>query len=259
LPTVTGERWGAVDGFAVLLYPFIDGKSGMTVGLSDRQWFEFGRVLKRIHDSQLPPELFAQMRKETFVPHPKLTGIVRQLQATIQTSACTNPVERQLAIFWEDHHSDIGKIVDRAEQLGRLLQRQSLDCVLCHADIHTGNLLLEPGGALHVVDWDQPILAPKERDLLFAMDEAVGGFGNGHAEELFYLGYGKTEIDRLALAYYRYEWVVQDMGAFAEHVLLMDDTGDEGKQESVDLFMSMFEPGNRVEAAYQLDRTLSIS
>jgi spectinomycin phosphotransferase len=63
---------------------------------------------------------------------------------------------------------------------------------------------------------------------------------------------------RLAMAYYRYEWVVQDMGAFAEQVLLRDDFGDETKQNSVDLFMSMFEPRNRVESAFQLDHTLSI-
>ena len=39
--------------------------------------------------------------------------------------------------------------------------------VLCHSDIHGGNILIADTGELYVVDWDDPILAPKERDLMF--------------------------------------------------------------------------------------------
>jgi spectinomycin phosphotransferase len=83
-----------------------------------------------------------------------------------------------------------------------LLQDKSLDFVLCHADIHTANLLLDGQGRLFVVDWDQPILAPRERDLMFV---TVGGFvTEERAETLFFQGYGKTEVDPLTMAYYRY-------------------------------------------------------
>jgi spectinomycin phosphotransferase len=82
---------------------------------------------------------------------------------------------------------------------------QRLEYVLCHSDIHAGNILMEATGALYIVDWDNPILAPKERDLM-----SIGGgqFGNVHTaqeEALFYRGYGQTQIDPVALAYYRYE------------------------------------------------------
>jgi spectinomycin phosphotransferase len=142
--------------------------------------------------------------------------------------------------------------------LGCRLQQQSHDLVLCHADIHTANLLLAPDGSLFVVDWDQPVLAPKERDLLFVVGGTVGGFIIGSREDdLFFQGYGKTEIDWLALAYYRYEWIVADVGGFGEQVFLMDAVGDETKEDGLRLFRLLFAPGNIVESAHQLEQSLS--
>jgi spectinomycin phosphotransferase len=247
LPTTTQELWGTVEHFTLILYPFIEGEVGMEVGLSDSQWTAFGAFLKQLHTTRLPSELMEQLPKEDFVPNRKWTGVVRQLQAEVQHRDYDNPFEKELAAFWRTKHEEIGKIVDRAEQLGRLLQNKPLEFVLCHGDIHTANLLLSPDEKLWVVDWDQPILAPKERDLMFVV-------GTGAREgELFFRGYGETDVDSLVLAYYRYEWVVQDMGDFAERVFLTPATGDETKQDSVQGFMARFELGDVVEAAYASD------
>jgi len=63
--------------------------------------------------------------------------------------------------------------------------------ILCHADIHAWNLLIDVNGRLYIVDWDTLIFAPKERDLMFV---GAGLGGNGHSlqeeETLFYQGYG---------------------------------------------------------------------
>jgi spectinomycin phosphotransferase len=252
LPTTTQGLWGKVDHFTLILYPFIE---DMDAVLTDSQWIEFGAVVQRLHATRLPDELLKQVPQETFVPHPALSAIVRQLQAAIGHRVYKNPIEKQLAAFWKDHHQEIGTLVDRAEQLGRLLQGKSLEFVLCHADIHTGNVLVDPQGRLFIVDWDQPILAPKERDLMFV---TVGGFVTDEAEEtLFFQGYGETDIDPLAMAYYRYERTMQDIGAFAERVFSVD-ASDETKQDSANWFMVQFEPGNSVEAAHKLDHVLSL-
>ncbi len=253
LPTVTRELWDRVENFTLILYPFIDGEVGMEVGLSDSQWIAFGAALKQIHTARLPADLRNQVPQETFTLHPKWRAIVAQLQATVGNRVYDNPVERQLAAFWADRHQAIDRLVVRAEQLGAMLQDKSGDWVLCHADIHTANLLIDSQGRLFIVDWDQPVLAPRERDLMFVM---AGGFAPGERETaLFFQGYGKTALDLPTLAYYCYARAVEDIGGFGERVFLMD-VNDETKQDSVEWFRGMFEPGNIVEAAHQLDQAL---
>jgi spectinomycin phosphotransferase len=254
LPTTTQELWGKVDQFTLLLYPFIDGKSGMQVGLSDSQWIEFGAALKKIHTIQLSAELSAQIPKEVFVPHSKWSGYARQLHAEVLKRQYDNPIEKELAAFWREKHDEIGTLIERADALGRQLQTRSSEFVLCHSDIHTNNLLLTADGKLFIVDWDQPILAPKERDLMFVVGGLAVDFEDGgRHEDLFFQGYGKTEIDLPTLAYYRYEWVVQDIGAFGEQIFLRDDMSGDSKRDALGWVRKMFKPDNGIEVAHRLD------
>jgi spectinomycin phosphotransferase len=178
---------------------------------------------------------------------------LRQLQAAVGNQVYDNPFEKQLAAYWNDHRREIATIVERAVQLGRMLQGKPRDFVLCHADIHTANLLLDAQGKLFIVDWDQPVLAPKERDLMYV---TVGDFVADEREEaLFFQGYGKTDVDPLTMAYYRYEHVMEDLAAFAEQVFSAD-ASDETKQDSLAWFVAQFRPGGGVEAAHKLDHVL---
>src|SRR6266516_2878436 len=38
LPTATGALWTNVGAYALILYPFVAGKTGMAHGMSERQW-----------------------------------------------------------------------------------------------------------------------------------------------------------------------------------------------------------------------------
>jgi spectinomycin phosphotransferase len=255
LATRSQKLWESIGDFALIVYPFIHGKVGMEVGLSDNQWREFGSFLKTLHTTQLPSELSRQVQTVTFSLNAKWVRVVRQLQAAIRHRDYDNPFEKELAAFWSERHEEIGKIVDRAEALGHLLQKRSSNFVLCHSDIHTANLLLAPDGKLFVVDWDQPILAPKERDLMFVVgNDAV----EAREAELFLKGYGKTDVDALALAYYHYEWVVQEFGDYGERVFLRNDVGEETKRDAVRGFRQLFLPGDVVDAAYQSEADLPL-
>src|SRR5690606_38372656 len=149
------------------------------------------------------------------------------------------PYQRELAAFWQTRRDEIRRIVERTEALGRMLQHQPPEFVLCHSDIHTANILLDARGELHIVDWDNVLLAPIERDLMFV----VGDDRTQPREaNLFLKGYGAAAINRLALAYYRYEWVVQEIGDFGERVFLMSDVGAETRAASVREFKQLFDP-----------------
>ena len=59
-----------------------------------------------------------------------------------------------------------------------------------------------------------------------------------------------VKINQLALAYYRYEWCVQEIGDFGERVFLTKDTGENTKQDSVEAFIKLFSQGDVIEAAF---------
>ena len=56
-------------------------------------------------------------------------------------------------------------------------------------------------------------------------------------------------IDLLVLAYYRYEWCVQEIADFGERVFLKKDAGESTKQASVEGFIKLFSQGDVIEAA----------
>jgi spectinomycin phosphotransferase len=156
-----------------------------------------------------------------------------------------------LAGFWKAHRDLIDALVDRADQEGRRLAGQGFRQVLCHGDLHTWNVLVDADHHLWIVDWDEAVLAPRERDLMFV----VGGIGHGlvrpHDTERFLRGYGETGIDPRLLAHYRTAWAVQDIAAYGEEVLLTPSLGQETRRAALEGFMDLFEPGNIVDLAGQ--------
>ncbi len=108
---------------------------------------------------------------------------------------------------------------------------------------------------IYIVDWDEPIMAPKERDLMFI----GGGVGNvwnkPHEEKLFYKGYGKTEIDSTILAYYRHERIVEDIAEYSQELLLTTARGKD-RPEMYRQFTGMFEPQGVVDIAFKTDEGL---
>ncbi|MEO7910198.1 MAG: hypothetical protein ABIV47_11155, partial [Roseiflexaceae bacterium] len=65
----------------------------------------------------------------------------------------------------------------------------------------------------------------------------------------FYQGYGATEINRQAVAYYRYERIVEDIVAYCEQLLLTDQGGQD-RQEGLRQLVGQFEPGSVIEIAF---------
>ena len=106
------------------------------------------------------------------------------------------------------------------------LRRHPRPFVLCHTDIHTFNVILGADDSLFIVDWDNPLLAPKEHDLMFMDDSSDEGMWCNPREDLFYEGYGPTEVDPVAMAYYQTERVVVDIAVTCEMVFAGAEAGD---------------------------------
>ena len=93
--------------------------------------------------------------------------------------------------------------------------------------MHARNLIREPDGQVFVIDWDDVMLAPKERDFIFIRDPGA---------DAFWEGYGHPPIDWIALTYYRCERVVQDVIACADDMFFKDELGEITRADIAGLF-----------------------
>jgi spectinomycin phosphotransferase len=253
LTTKTGRLWVDLDAFTVILYPFVEGHNGYEVTLSERNWYDFGTALKRIHTAVVSPELTRRIPQETFSAQGREQ--VKMFLAHIEGDVLDEPVARQLAAFLQAKRAQILDLVGRADRLAEALQARTPAFIVCHSDIHAGNILIDANDHLYIVDWDAPILAPQERDLMF-IGGAQGFVGRTAQEEarLFYQGYGQTQIDQVALAYYRYERIIQDIAIFCADIFLTNE-GGEDRAQALRYLMSNFLPNNTIEIAYTSDKS----
>ena len=253
LETTSGRLWGKLDAYKTVLYPYIEGRDGYEVQLSDRHWRELGTALNRIHNAVLPPALLSGLRSEDFSPH--FRQGVKSFLSSLDKVISDDPITIELAAFLREKQAEILDLVERAEQLAQIVQKQPLAFTVCHADLHAGNIFIAAGGSFYLVDWDEALLAPKERDLMFIGGGLLAsGLTAQQEEALFYQAYGQTNVNRPALAYYRFERIIQDIAAFCAQ-LLLTDAGGADRQQALIYLKSNFLPGNTIEIARQSDRS----
>jgi spectinomycin phosphotransferase len=251
LETKTGQLWAHFDLYRLVLYPFIEGLDGYQTRLQGRHWQTLGRAIKSVHTAVIPPELHPNILQENYSPIWR--EMVRVFLGRIKKDFFVDPVAVELSIFLAAKSEQICDLVDRAEWLASLLAQQPRPFVLCHADLHAGNLLVDNTGLLHIVDWDEPVFAPKERDLMY-VGGGLGGNGCTAEEEkiFFYAGYGQTQVDPTALLYYRYERIIQDIALFSEEIFSSKE-GGEDREQAFRYLKSNFLPNGVLDIAYNTE------
>ena len=248
LPTTDHQLSVQRHGFDWMLYPFFEGRNGFERALTAAQWAALGAALGGIHRTELPPALLAGIPKEIYAHHWR-EG-VRRYQRRFINGFVGDAIVQRFHAFWGQHDEEIDTLVYRSEQLASILLERALPHVVCHADIHAGNVLLGNEDRLAIVDWDTHVHAPKERDLMF-----VGG-GVGHVwnqpeeEAQFYQGYGAADIDAVALAYYRHERIVRDILEISDQVFDAS-ASTEDREEAMRQMASQFQPGDVVAIAHR--------
>jgi len=101
--------------------------------------------------------------------------------------------------------------------------------VVCHTDLHGGNLLVDSRGNLYILDWEGAMLAPPEQDLFFFA-------GQDTFWDLFWPNYqrefGPARLDVDMLAFYYYRRGLEDLADWLPRILYAGQ-GDEKDRETL--------------------------
>jgi spectinomycin phosphotransferase len=248
LKTIHGQTTQRIENFSLSVYPFVEGQDGFQRDLSAVQWVLLGATLRQVHHVVVPLEIQAHLRRESFSPRWReaVGALYRHREAGLKG----DEFALRLLALMRERKPEILCLVDRAEQLAKELTQQSHQFVLCHSDIHGGNVLMQGNDSLYLVDWDEPIMAPRERDLMFIGGGVANVWNRPREVELFYEGYGNTTVNTALLSYYRHERIVEDIALLGRE-LLLTKAGD--RPQMYKHLIDMFEPRGVIDIAFKTD------
>jgi spectinomycin phosphotransferase len=142
----------------------------------------------------------------------------------------SDPHQSELQTLMLQCRAEILNDYARFEAIAADVRRLDLECVLTHGD-PSGNILMTGEGELYLIDWDDLLLAPRERDTWFHLDDIGGGSheSNSHA---FLAHYRKTfptyEVNWQVYDYYLHLRYFDDLYGFTANIL-SDTQTDEQK------------------------------
>ena len=246
LPTREQALWVKFDTWTLVLYPFIDGDSSWNPGMPDAYWRSLGTAFRHIHQVRLPAEGFQGVRKEAFDLAKYHYG-VQTIETRLAQFVAGSTYEQSLHKNWMAYQGTIHTMMDSMEKLVDRLQHQAGPLVICHADLHTANIIRTVDGEVFIIDWDDVMLAPRERDFIFVGDAEATA-----PPAPFFQDYGEMELDWHALMYYRFERIIQDLIECAWQVLFRADLDEETKIAAARLFEAILTEGSEIEAIFEI-------
>jgi len=249
VPTRKNALWHGLEEGRLAVYPFIKGVTGWE-GMSDAHWKKAGAVLKQIHTMEPSSFPFAPLRKETFDPS-DYAQFIRDFEShPVYSQKSEDENVNFVVSTWKEHRSTIHTAMDSLEKFAASLQKSNLPLVLCHADLHPGNLLRDDDDGVFVIDWDDVMLAPKERDFIFIRKPYA---------EAFFEGYGQKDINQKALAYFLWERLVQDLIYCTKNVCFRADGNKEVSAASAKSFNKLLmDEGATLSMARAVTRALDL-
>jgi spectinomycin phosphotransferase len=191
------------DRYSVTVSPFIEGQSstwGPYESPDDRR--RMGDVLGRLHAAteHVPDGL---PRREDFVlpARDALAEALVDLDRPWTSGPFAEPARQLLR---SSAHDIAQRLREYDELVARVREREE-SWVVTHGEPHRANVIRDPQGGVHLVDWDTTLIAPRERDLHIVLDEDLTGWHEYVANA------GSTSLDDEAMELYRRWWELSDI------------------------------------------------
>lgn len=244
-PTRTGRLWSERDGRRLSLVPWAPGAGALDGGMTAGRWRRYGALLAQVHATPPDDPVLRTLPRESHDPE-RWAAPARALGPAIAEAAAgtADPLVRALAEQWRGGAAEVvAALLERADALGRVLRARRAPEVVCHGDPHLLNVLVSGEDDVWLIDWDDAVLAPRERDLLFVLGGVLPFAPVGAREQAwFFDGYGPAEVDPDRLAYYRCVRALEDLAGPAEEVLDLAGRAGAQRAEALETFASVLSP-----------------
>jgi spectinomycin phosphotransferase len=236
LPTLGGGAWARHGEARLSVVPWVGEQRALDGTMTGAHWTALGAVLAAVHAAPLPPVLVQVLPRESDT-HDQLGTLLDDVDRAVSGvsasssasssgssassgSAPADALAQRAARIWAGAAADVRTLRGAADRLAEALRAEVAPHVLCHADAHLGNVLIGRHGRVWLVDWDDALLAPPERDLVVAMGGVLADAPvTPQQRSWFAEGYGRHEFDVPRLVYYRCVRALVDLAEFVAEAM----------------------------------------
>lgn len=239
--TLDGAVWSTRAGRRVSVASWVSDRPATEGRVTAAHWRALGRLLAQVHGQELTDDLTGLLPRVDHDPT-DLAQRTRDLPWTVVRHPAPDDVMSALAAQLAGGLDALVQVADTAERLAERLAGRPADdpahgalgpAVLCHGDPHLANVLLG-GDDVWLVDWDDAVIAPRERDLLLVVGGVLSSWAvTAEQRTWFAEGYGPLDLDGELLHYYACVRAMEDVVGFADRVLDADRFDRAEREEAV--------------------------
>lgn len=207
IPTVSNDLYVKEAGTLTVLFNFIDAPQNY-----DYDNTILGKTIAEIH--KLSPQITTPIKHEQF--EFKHASEFMDKLGQLSSEAGRDEISTNLHKLMNANYSTIVRAYKQFQIVAENCSNSELDSVITHGDA-PGNVLVKSPDDIYIVDWDDILLAPAERDLWFMIDKQ--DFGDGYTTEIPEYNPNQVTLDYYLLSRYfndMVEYWAEILGDFDE-------------------------------------------
>lgn len=251
------QPWSEREHRRLSVVPWVSDVRALEGEMSAAHWTSYGALLAKVHATAVTEALATSLPSEDHT-HEQAASTVRVLDSSLRLAAeepevggrTVDALVHALAQEWCTAGDRVLALLEQADGLGRELQTRKAPSVVCHGDPHLGNVLIGQHERVWLIDWDDSVLAPRERDLIFILG-GVLAFApvTQQQQSWFFDGYGATNLDPIRLAYYRCVRALEDLAYPAAQIVEMHRSTDRERADALSIVRGVLSPTGLVNLA----------
>jgi spectinomycin phosphotransferase len=231
LPAHSGEVLVDLGGYTAALFDFIEGQTLHQLKSNASVLFHLGETLGRIHTCAVfrvdcrRIEQFDIWGQDTYDQVLAAAGSQTTTSGAAEAALhLLRPVRKRLEALREE----ILIFQEKARKV-------SCEFCICHGDPTPGNFLVGKDGTPWLIDWDDLILAPPERDLVFWENGDI--FTPGQPDNPVFAGYrkivGEFTLNPDVIGFYQRQWTVGEIAEYG-HRLLFENNAEQQNESDLE-------------------------
>ena len=207
-----------------VLFEFIEGKNEYELKMDNQEISNLAKVLAEVHKCVSRLKINKPLVENFALGYKR--DLLKSLKELENPRNLDNKYKKKLAKMILPVKESILYALRKTEKLAK--ENKKKDFVICHTDAIDSNLIINNKKEVFIIDWDGVLIAPKEHDLWFYLDDPR--FLKAYEKE-----FGKFKLNKKAILFYIKDRILEDLTDLLVRVLHDNDTDEQNKRDLYDI------------------------